>query len=511
MRKTLIKFILSLKVAILLSFNLTFAQAQIEKWEIFELTIMGSEDGNPFTDIKLSATFLNQRDTFLVDGFYDGSGVYKIRFMPDKTGEWKYFTQSNNTKLDNLTGSFICIDEKADNSGPVRVKNTFHFQYANGKPFLPMGTTSYAWVHQPDSVQKQSLQTLKNSPFNKIRMTVLPKYYSFNKREPQSYPFEKDNSGNWDFRKFNPAFFRNIENRIQDLKDLGIEADLILFHPYDKGHWGFDRMGQDANQLYLEYIIARFSAYRNVWWSMANEYDLMTNMSIDDWEVLFQVVEKKDPYGKLTSIHNGEINKFYDYNKPYITHVSLQYPGVEQALEWKQYNKPVINDECEYEGNLWFPWGNLTAEEFVHRAWIGYVYGIYVGHGETYYNDNTEYIWWSHGGVLKGKSPERLSFLKKIMYETSPDGIMEFDEGSWLWKRFPGGKSSDAYIYYFGDRQPAIWNFYQGDEGVEYRAEVIDTWNMTTEEIEGRFTKGESIPLPQKPRLALRIWEINSR
>ena len=109
-RKIVTKFIVTLKVAVLLSFHLTYAQTQIEKWEVFELTLRGTEKGNPFTDIKLSATFSNQRDTFLVDGFYDGNGVFKIRFMPNKTGEWEYFTQSDFSKLDNVKGSFMCYD-----------------------------------------------------------------------------------------------------------------------------------------------------------------------------------------------------------------------------------------------------------------------------------------------------------------------------------------------------------------------------------------------------------------
>lgn len=338
-------------------------------------------------------------------------------------------------------------------------------------------------------------------------MTVFPKHYPFNRKEPALHPFEKDNNGHWDFSRFHPEFFRNIEKRILDLTKLGIEADLILFHPYDKGHWGFDQMGMEFNKLYLEYVVARFSAFRNVWWSMANEYDLMEQYSMDDWDSLFQVIEEKDPYNKLTSIHNGHFDAFYDHSKPYITHVCLQHPDMENALDWKKYNKPVINDECEYEGNLWFPWGNLTGEELVHRAWIAYVYGIYVGHGETY-EASSGYLWWSHGEKLHGNSAERLTFLKNIMYETSPHGLDEFDQGSWLWLRFPGGKSNQAYMYYFGDRQTANWNFYQGGEGIKYKVDVIDTWNMTITEVEGEFTKGQNIPLPQKPRIALRIWEI---
>ena len=64
--------------------------------------------------------------------------------------------------------------------------------------------------------------------------------------------------------RFNPAFFAHLEKRIAQLRDLGIEADLILFHPYDADwgqpdpHWGFDRMGAENDDRYIRYVIARW-------------------------------------------------------------------------------------------------------------------------------------------------------------------------------------------------------------------------------------------------------------
>ncbi|MGC3958986.1 MAG: hypothetical protein QM813_13905 [Verrucomicrobiota bacterium] len=48
--------------------------------------------------------------------------------------------------------------------------------------------------------------------------------------------------GRFDTSRFNPKFFQHFERRILDLQKLGIEADIILLHPYDKGAWGFDAM-----------------------------------------------------------------------------------------------------------------------------------------------------------------------------------------------------------------------------------------------------------------------------
>jgi hypothetical protein len=46
--------------------------------------------------------------------------------------------------------------------------------------------------------------------------------------------------------------------------NMGIEVDLILFHPYDTGHWGFDRMDAKSDERYLHYIIARLASFKRL-------------------------------------------------------------------------------------------------------------------------------------------------------------------------------------------------------------------------------------------------------
>ena len=40
--------------------------------------------GNPFVDVQLTATFQQGDDKHMVSGFYDGEGIYRVRFMPDE-------------------------------------------------------------------------------------------------------------------------------------------------------------------------------------------------------------------------------------------------------------------------------------------------------------------------------------------------------------------------------------------------------------------------------------------
>ena len=445
------------------------ASDMVERWGIFELSLMGPSGGNPFVDVKLSAEFKQKDRVFKPEGFYDGDSVYRIRFMPDTLGEWTYVTKSNRRELSGKTGKFTCVKPSPENHGPVRVHKTWHLAYADGTPYFQVGTTCYAWVHQGIAMEEQTLATLKKAPFNKMRMCVFPKAYAYNKNEPKYYPFEGKPLKDWDYSRFNPEFFRHFEKRVGDLRDLGIEADLILFHPYDR--WGFKNMSSETDDSYLRYIVARLAAYRNVWWSFANEYDLMKTKKMADWDRFFQIVQKYDPYQHLRGIHN--CRGFYDHNKPWVTHASIQSSDLARGREWRnKYKKPIVYDECKYEGNIPQGWGNITAQEMVHRFWLGTIGGCYVGHGETYRHPK-DLLWWSKGGVLRGQSPTRIAFLKKIMEPTS---FAEMVPGELSTGNYILSKPGELYFVYF-TRPTAITLELGGPR--PYKIDGIDTWNMT--------------------------------
>lgn len=497
---------------------------RLEQWGVFETALEGSAEGNPFVDTELTAVFTQGGRCMKISGFYDGGGIYRIRFSPPTQGEWTYQTQSNRPELSGKTGSLLAIRPGKENHGPIQVVNTYHFAYADGTPYRQIGTTCYAWTHQDEKLQEQTLKTLSESPFNKIRFCIFPKWYAYNKNEPLLYPFEGTSPSAWDFTRFNPVFFRHFEKCIQQLGDLGIEADIILFHPYDKGHWGFDRMGAADDDRYLRYTIARFAAFRNVWWSLANEYDFLSEKSPDDWDRFFQIVQTQDPYGRLRSIHNGTY--LYNHTLPWVTHVSIQNGSAVEdygraVLYRDVYRKPVVFDEVKYEGNLPQRWGNLSAEELTLRFWEGAIAGVYVGHGETYLDSN-DVIWWSKGGLLHGQSSPRLAFLRKIMEDGPPEGLEPIDK----WQDCPfAGKHGRYYLGYFGRHVLSRWPFelYKAglSDGMKFRVEVIDTWNMTITPIESVFEirkkdnyrfadkEGRSVPLPANPYIALRICRID--
>lgn len=530
---------------------ISFSQEKIKQWDRFEARFESKlSKNNPFNE-SFEATFSSNDTTIIANGFYDGSNSFVIRFMPEKVGQWTFQTKSSLAQLNNKKGSFECIKANSGSHGIVKVSNIYHFKYADGSVYFPFGTTAYAWTHMGNNLQEITLKSLKASGFNKIRMCVFPKNYDLVKEEPELYPYllketQKSANGNvvkiWDYSQFNPAFFKNLEKRIDDLKAIGIEADMILFHPYDKGRWGFDEMPMEANIKYIRYLTARISSFSNVWWSLANEYDYVKSKTEADWEKLIKEVAKNDPYHHLCTIH-GSTAKYFKYGLPEITHASIQ--DESPVINWGAaaivrniYEKPIIFDEVGYEGNLKSRWGRYSGEEMNHLTWMGLIGGTYVTHGESYDPQSLtsdplrkrvigfDTIFWAKGGEFRGESWKRAAFQRKILEETGP---VEMADVSRDFKTATNGNGT--YLVYFGKEINENWtfnlphknsNFDRPKKGNTYKVEIIDTWEMTIKKEKDVFEIAEvndyrvfdkdykKIRLPLKPFLVLRITEIKN-
>lgn len=468
-----------------------------------EIRLDGPSHGNPFVDVELTAEVAGPSAVLKVGGFYDGDGRYLLRFLPGEAGTWRFTTSSTARSLDGVTGTIEVAADPAGH-GVVRVADTFHFAHADGTRHLPLGTTAYAWTHQSADLQERTLASLARSPFTKIRMCVFPKAYLYNTDEPGSFPFLEDGQGGFDLTRFDVEHLHRLETRIRELDERGIQADIILFHPYDR--WGFSDLGRAADERYLRHLVRRLAALPNVWWSMANEFDLMWAKSEEDWERLAAVVVEEDHARHLLSIHN--CMRFYDYSRPWITHASTQridvYRTAENTDEWRErWGKPVVIDECAYEGDLDQGWGNITGEEMTRRFWEGAMRGGYVGHGETYYREDHE-IWWSKGGTLRGTSPERIDFLARITAEV-PGGVIDPLPSDWdaRW----AGVAEEHLLLYFGFNRPRFRTV-RLPAGRRYSVDVIDTWGMSVERLPEEVEGSATIPLPARQFMALRFIAV---
>ena len=501
------------------------------QYGVFEISLASGGKG----PVAGEGVFSKDGQEYRVKGFTGGEGRYCFRFMPNETGLWNYTVHCGGVQE---TGSFNCAGAPAGIHGMVRTEG-FHFRYDDGARYLPFGTTCYAWIHQIEALQTETLRSLESAPFNKIRMCVFPKHMPYSHNEPDCFPFHKKADGTWDVYNPDLLFWQKLERRIAELGNMGIEADLILFHPYDR--WGFSSLSMEECLVYLDYCAARLAAYRNIWWSLANEYDLIPARKAEDWETFGRILTETDPYHHLISIHHCLLPF---PRAEWMSHRSMQTSQTRNARFWRdEYQLPVIIDECGYEGDIEFGWGNLSAFELVHRCWSAVSAGAYVTHGETFFRED-ETLWWAKGGILLGESVARLRFLKELLgglpQNIDPPPLL-YQQASSPQERKPGGGEDtdwfaaalfklpeeerkrlmlelnpaqvcgpDYLLEYLGRSRPAFRDL-ELPKGGRYQVEIIDVWEMSRRVFTGEASGRIRVTLPGKEGMALLVTRVSGR
>lgn len=503
------------------------------QYKTYELTYTAPEPDGSYVDINLTADFELDGERTAVKGFYDGGGVYRLRFLPLKAGIYRVTVSG----IVSCSFEIECLPAEEGDNGVARADG-FHFKYDSGRWFYPFGTTVYALAHQPQELVEQTLCSIESSPFNKVRFCVFPKDYAYSKNEPELFAFEKTD-GRWDTSKPDFRFWHRFETIIERLGRHGVQCDIILFHPYDR--WGFSRMTRAESMVYLDCITRRLCAYPNVWWSLANEYDLMA-YSREDWAEFGRFIARNDHAHHLLSNHN--CFDYYDFTLPEVTHCSIQDINMNEVPELRaKYGKPVVFDEICYEGDLDAGWGNISAFELTHRFWTAVVCGGYCTHGETFVDPN-DILWWAKGGILKGESPERIAFLRGIIESLpSPLDYRHPSGMEWISKErvlelkkngvpqdmkydfWANGLSSlpedriqpfilksrgttgvcrggAAAIWYYGRTCPAFNYITMPGEG-SYNIDIIDIWEMTRTPAAKGVSGTVKVNLPGKEGIAV--------
>ncbi|WP_231391851.1 apiosidase-like domain-containing protein [Arthrobacter sp. 35W] len=499
------------------------------RYAVLELLFTGPVEPIPTDRVPLTVAFEHESGrTRLVPGFWDGGDRYLARFTPEHEGRWTWATISDVDELSGVAGIIDVGGPVMGEHGPVRVAGTFHFAHDDGTPFRPVGATVYNWLHQPHGRFVETVASLVDAGFNKLRFLVFPQAGGYVEHFPELLPFARGSDGRYDISRPVIEFFRRLDDAVVLLQSRGIQADVLIFNAYDNGRFGLEGLTEAEDAAYLRYLAARLSAFPNVWWSLCNEFDILDRPT-ERWDAAGELLAAIDPHQHLRSIHNWV--RFYNHNQPWVTHASIQLGQATEdfgraSLFRDAYLKPIVFDEIKYEGDIPERWGRLTGQELVHQFWIATVSGCYASHGESFaLGGGSLHI--VEGGRLTGQSPARLGFLRGLLDNVNGVGLDPID--NWWDAGFVAGIPRGIYFQYLGRSAPETWTFRlpQDGMGIELRAgdrfqvDVIDTWNMTVETVETIFEltdvdKNEAfaagtnpVMLPAGEALALRIRRVS--
>ncbi|MBN1819541.1 MAG: DUF5060 domain-containing protein [Prolixibacteraceae bacterium] len=392
---------------------------ELKKWHSITLEIEGSETSewakeNPFLDYRLEVTFKNNGHSYKVPGFYAADGnaaetsadkgnIWKVRFLPDQTGEWNYTVSFRKGKdivlnsrpqygealsADGFSGSFYI--EESDKNGPdFRSKGRL---VNGGKGYLKFLETGEVWIKNGADSPENFLayegfdQTLRYSLKTEVREGEADPKKDLHKYEPhikdwkQGDPSWQSGKGKGIIGALNYLASEGVNsqymltmNIMGDGKDVWPYNDHneryrfdcskldqweIVFSHMDKlgmmihfviqeteNETLLDNGNTDVQRMvYLRELVARFSHHPAVTWNLGEENGPA------DWSPLGQSDQQKkamadylksiNPYPCFVVLHTHSDDEKQDkYLEPMLGYENLDGPSMQIGNPFRVYER----------------------------------------------------------------------------------------------------------------------------------------------------------------------------
>jgi hypothetical protein len=400
---------------------LRFSQSasEVEAYDFVEVSVSVEKPdaANPFTEASVTGEFSRAGGEALqVDGFCDSpdGSLFRVRFMPSKPGPHRYSVTYRQGAFEaRHEGSFTAVD--GGRKGIVRVdpEHPWHFLWeGTGEHYFYCGTTTYFLAGWDEEQIGRNLDRLARLKCNRVRAAISGRVKDGQAWFEHVYPTDRfsfllnpwvaqrpDSVENpeFDVTRFNLAYWRKWDGLLRHARDLDVCVSVVFY--VDGRRPGVDPFGQEGmggedEQRYYRYAAARFSAFSNVMWDLANEYRFFRD---DAWaEKMGAFLKGCDPYDHLTSVHG--FGDFHFRTAPWADFAMFQSwdEGGGYAFMLKQRQEqaaagrpmPQVNEEYGYEDHYPQGWGGnrkapaRSADNRRRLAWGMYMAGAYQTAGE---------------------------------------------------------------------------------------------------------------------------------
>ncbi|MHC4116760.1 MAG: DUF5060 domain-containing protein [Planctomycetota bacterium] len=298
------------------------AGVSVGLWDRFETSVRNTKKyRDPYADVMLEVTYESpdgNRTKFW--GFYDEARTWKIRFMPDRVGKWKYKAAFSDGS-EGISGTFECVGSDIPGMISVDRTNPMWFGYSSGRHVLirsfHVGDRFFA-ENWPAAKRKVFLDWAGAQGYN---MLSVASHYLNRDAEGRGRGWETP-----DLWPLNAAEYRKAEAILNDLA-----ARRIMIYPF-AGFFGqsSDFPTKECEQTrYIKYILARLGPYWNVLFNVAGPEpkikarEFQNAMTFAEVNRLGRKIRELDVFAHPISIHNPSGDDPYK-NEDWLSFVTLQ-------------------------------------------------------------------------------------------------------------------------------------------------------------------------------------------
>lgn len=341
----------------------------VPRWGRFEAAVgNGRIYRDPYADVTLNVTYTRPDGTPVAFwGFYDGGSTWKIRFMPDQVGEWRY-TAAFSDGSPGAAGTFICRPSSLPGMLARDEANPLWFGFKGGKHLfvrgLHVGDRFFA-ANWPDEKRRAFLDWAQEQGYNLLSIA--------------SHYLNRDAPGRgrgWETPRLWPLDASEYARMERILDELGRRR--MLVYPF-AGFFGqsssYPRDPADQER-YLRYTLARLGAYWNVLLNVAGPEPNVGRGWLPGADVvrLAERIRALDVFGHPLSVHNRTGDDPYR-DSQWSTYGILQGPKTTDRrrlaaglLANHHPAKPLLAQETLWPGNVNHP--AYTLDDLRKNAWV---------------------------------------------------------------------------------------------------------------------------------------------
>lgn len=323
----------------------------IPRWKRFEVTLQNSSwEGNPF-DLELTGEFISPSGRELVQfGFYAGDDTWKIYFMPDEAGEWKFETRSPDPELNGRSGRFTCVESELE--GQLATDGNRWVLEGDGGDFPviwnPPVRDGVHWGFRGRELTDSSVQEALRFADEVIgarllgfgALLIVPTGWA--EQWPQeAVPYTLSQEG----EQFFLPFWNQLNAKLDAARDRGMGAYLMLYSDDEQTPDHFGLTPRFPEELrFFRYTLARLACYPHILWDSGIDIGEYRDRGWIDW--FAEWFRAHDPWGHpVGSRTGGGSGGAVPEKATYFSTGGAYLPSREQLLESLEREVPTAHTD----------------------------------------------------------------------------------------------------------------------------------------------------------------------
>ena len=342
------------------------ALADIPKWGRFEASIENEKNyRNPIEDVELEVLYTSPSGRKIeFFGFWDGGDTWKIRFMPNETGEWRYESRFSDGSPGE-SGSFTVSPSSIPGVVQRYRQNPIWPAYGGDKPFVMRSLQANAFGN-PDRVPA-FVSWAKAEGYNTISST---NFFISGKVWP-----------------INPRDYQQAEQTLNYLADNNIVV--FPFRGFFRKSTKEEFKNAREEEAYIKYNLARYAPYWNLLLNVggpeiAGGSKGYSSGQIDDWG---SAITRLNPFGHLLGVHQRDGDDRF-LGQPWNTFNVLQGEITKPEDLYRYYLKNATGESVVYaQENLWpgnelQPFAKASPATVQEHFWVTILSGAQLNYGD---------------------------------------------------------------------------------------------------------------------------------